>query len=163
MQEAASLCWPLLHHELLGDTAGHWQVCLLSKDKLYSGWSMGGRKSRGGSTLLPDVFSFPLAQVCGDLTMPPHCITQPLGRHRGSQKAEPVWQEQLHKDKDQHGGHGGPGLELRCLQKEGGMSNLENAQCSWLMTKAQALSATVVGPPLELDVDVEVSDTLMET
>lgn len=23
MQEDASLCWPLPHHELLGDTAGH--------------------------------------------------------------------------------------------------------------------------------------------
>lgn len=31
------------------------------------------------------------------------------------------------------------------------------------MTEAQALSATVVGPPLKLDADVEVSDALMET
>lgn len=57
---------------------------------------------------------------------------------------------------------GGSGTQRRQhLHKDGGVSNLENARCSCLITRTQALPTTVFGPPLESDANVGISGTLM--
>lgn len=54
--------------------------------------SVKGKKSGGTSSQLPHMCSFPLVQVCGDLTGPPHGMIWPLGRHRGSPRLQAaVW------------------------------------------------------------------------
>lgn len=52
-----------------------------ARDKTYLRAVHGRDRERGGICPAPPSFLFPLAHVCGDLTVCRHCITQPLGGH----------------------------------------------------------------------------------
>lgn len=142
----------------------------------------GKDKEQGGFCPAPPGLFFPLAHICGDLTVSPLYHSAPWWAPRRNQNLQVTFVHVSQPGATSGGREApapaGPRLQLglsgkgaatgggetwrrQCFPKESGVNNLENAGCSYLMTRAQALSTTGFSPPLKSDTTVGVSGTLM--